>query len=88
FGEIPRTRFERKDFWLKAQLSSGGSSGKAPGSHVALPDGRHAWEVNASAVTDPRELVRAAAAQVLAGATVGAALGHGDIPAVGTLTTT
>ncbi|WAC57818.1 polyketide synthase Pks13 [Gordonia sp. SL306] len=88
FGEIPRTRFERKDFWLKAQLSSGGSSGKVPGSHVALPDGRHAWEVNASAVTDPRELVRAAAAQVFAGATVGAALGHGDIPAVGTLTTT
>ncbi|AZG46846.1 polyketide synthase Pks13 [Gordonia insulae] len=88
FADIPRTRFERKEFWLKAQLSSGGSSGKVPGSHVALPDGRHAWEVNASAVTDPRELVRAAAAQVLPDATVGAAIGHGDIPSSGTLTTT
>ncbi|MFW0786237.1 polyketide synthase Pks13 [Gordonia sp. CPCC 206044] len=87
FADIPRTRFERKDFWLKAQLSSG-SSGKVPGSHVALPDGRHAWEVGAPAVTDPRELVRAAAAQVLADATVGAAIGHGEIPSTGTLTTT
>ncbi len=88
FGDVPRTRFERKEFWLKAQVSSGGSSGSVPGSHVALPDGRHAWEVNASAVTDPRQLVRAAAAQVMAEATVGAAVAHGDFPSSGTVTTT
>ncbi|AFR46880.1 polyketide synthase Pks13 [Gordonia sp. KTR9] len=88
FAAIPRTRFERKDFWLTASISSGGSAGTVPGSHVALPDGRHAWEVNASAVTDPRELVRAAAAQVLTNAGVGASVAHGDIPTSGTLTTT
>ncbi|MGW6032023.1 polyketide synthase Pks13 [Gordonia terrae] len=85
---IPRTRFERKDFWLTANISSGGSAGKIPGSHVALPDGRHAWEVNASAVTDPRALVHAAAGQVLANATVGAAVTHGEVPKTGTVTTT
>ena len=85
---IPRTRFERKEFWLTAKISSGGSAGTVPGSHVALPDGRHAWEVNAAAVTDPRELVRAAAAQVLANAAVGASVAHSAIPASGTLTTT
>ncbi|GAB90550.1 polyketide synthase Pks13 [Gordonia rhizosphera] len=88
FGDVPRTRFERKEFWLKAQVSSGGSSASVPGSHVALPDGRHAWEVNASAVTDPRQLVRAAAAQVMAEATVGAAVAHGEFPSSGTVTTT
>ncbi|MBD0863031.1 acyltransferase domain-containing protein [Gordonia sp. zg691] len=88
FAAIPRTRFERKEFWLTANLSSGGSAGKVPGSHVALPDGRHAWEVNAAAVSDPRELVRAAAAQVLNNAGVGAAVAHGQIPTAGTVTTT
>ena len=88
FGDIPRTRFERREFWLKAQLASGGSAGTVPGSHVALPDGRHAWEVNASAVADTRELVRAAAAQVMADAVVGAVVTHAQIPASGTVTTT
>lgn len=88
FADVPRTRFERKDYWLKAQVSGGGSAGRAPGSHVALPDGRHAWEVNAAAVTDPRELVRAAAAEVISGASVGASESYADLPAEGTLTTT
>ncbi|MEE4023928.1 polyketide synthase Pks13 [Gordonia sp. PKS22-38] len=88
FGDVPRTRFERREFWLKATISGGGSAGSVPGSHVALPDGRHAWEVSASAVTDPRELVRAAAAQVLSDAAVGAALTHASVPGDGTLTTT
>ncbi|MFE0748513.1 polyketide synthase Pks13 [Gordonia sp. NPDC058843] len=88
YAAIPRTRFERKEFWLTAKISSGGSAGTVPGSHVALPDGRHAWEVNAAAVTDPRELVRAAAAQVLSNASVGASVAHGEIPGAGTLTTT
>ncbi len=89
FAEVPRTRFERKEFWLQStKISSNSGAGRIPGAHVALPDGRHAWEVNASAVTDPRELVREAAAQVLSNATVGAAISHDSIPASGTLTTT
>ena len=88
YADIPRTRFDRKPFWLTAQISSGGTAGRIPGSHVALPDGRHAWEVNAAAVTDPRELVRAAAAEVFDDARVGAAATHGEFPKTGTLTTT
>ena len=63
YADVPRTRFERKQFWLTASYSASGS-GAVPGAHVALPDGRHAWEVNASVVTDPRPLVAAAAGQV------------------------
>lgn len=88
FADIPRTRFERKDYWLKATVNSSGGTGSVPGAHVALPDGRHAWEVTASVVGDPRELVRAAAAQVLADATLGATRAHGPTPTAGTLTTT
>ncbi|WP_431818484.1 polyketide synthase Pks13 [Gordonia jacobaea] len=88
YADIPRTRFDRKPFWLTAQISSGGTAGRIPGSHVALPDGRHAWEVNAAAVTDPRELVRAAAAEVFDDARVGAAATHGEFPKTGSLTTT
>ncbi|QKT05869.1 acyltransferase domain-containing protein [Gordonia sp. X0973] len=88
FADIPRTHFDRRDYWLKAELASGSGAGRVPGSHVALPDGRHAWEVNASAVDDPRALVAAAASQVFADATVGASEAHGDFPTSGTLTTT
>ncbi|MFT4125042.1 MAG: polyketide synthase Pks13 [Gordonia sp. (in: high G+C Gram-positive bacteria)] len=88
FADIPRTRFERKPFWLTAEIAAGGGTGRVPGAHVALPDGRHAWEVSAAAVTDLGELVRSAAAQVLDGAMVGATAAHGAIPADGTLTTT
>ncbi|MFT4199744.1 polyketide synthase Pks13 [Gordonia sp. (in: high G+C Gram-positive bacteria)] len=88
FANIPRTAFERRDYWLTAELASGSGTGKIPGSHVALPDGRHAWEVNASAVDDPRALVAAAAAQVFADPTVGAAQAHGAFPTSGTVTTT
>ncbi len=88
FADIPRTHFDRRDYWLTAELASGSGAGKIPGSHVALPDGRHAWEVNAAAVDDPRALVASAAAQVLADATVGASEAHGAFPTSGTLTTT
>ncbi|GAB18791.1 putative polyketide synthase [Gordonia effusa NBRC 100432] len=88
FADIPRTRFERKPYWLQAQISGGGSAGRAPGSHVALPDGRHAWEVNAAAVTDPRELVRSAAAEVISDVQVGASEAYAELPTDGTLTTT
>ncbi|MBD0022252.1 acyltransferase domain-containing protein [Gordonia pseudamarae] len=87
YADVPRTRFERKQFWLTASYSASGT-GSVPGAHVALPDGRHAWEVSASVVTDPRALVAAAAGQVLTGVAVGAVETHAPIPASGTVTTT
>ncbi|MFZ2509532.1 MAG: beta-ketoacyl synthase N-terminal-like domain-containing protein, partial [Gordonia sp. (in: high G+C Gram-positive bacteria)] len=55
YGNVPRTSFDRKRYWLTAAVSSGSGLTSVPGSHVALPDGRHAWEVAAGAVTDLRE---------------------------------
>lgn len=89
YADIPRTAFLRKSYWPKTRaLVAGGGASRVPGAHVALPDGRHAWEISASAVTDPVELVRAAAAQVLGDVSVGATVAHGAVPASGTLTTT
>ncbi|MGW5378600.1 polyketide synthase Pks13 [Nocardia sp. NPDC003999] len=87
YADVPRTTFVRKEYWPKVQLSSGGN-GRVPGAHVALPDGRHVWEVQASSVTDLAGLVRAAAAQVLSDVSLGASIPHAPIPAAGTLTTT
>ncbi|MFI5538611.1 polyketide synthase Pks13 [Nocardia sp. NPDC051900] len=87
YADVPRTTFVRKEYWPKVQLSSGGN-GRVPGAHVALPDGRHVWEVQASSVTDLSGLVRAAAAQVLSDVSLGASIPHAPIPAAGTLTTT
>ncbi|WP_433564006.1 polyketide synthase Pks13 [Nocardia sp. CA-151230] len=90
FAAAPRTAFLRKQYWPKVTGSFGGGAGNArvPGAHVALPDGRHVWEVQAPAVTDLAALVNAAAAQVLSDVTVGASIAHGAVPAAGTLTTT
>ncbi len=87
YANAPRTAFQRKEFWLDVQVSASGS-GRAPGSHVSLPDGRHVWEVAASAVSDLNDLVTSAAAQVLSDVTLTAAVPRGDVPASGTLTTT
>ncbi|EOM76632.1 acyltransferase domain-containing protein [Rhodococcus rhodnii] len=87
FAEIPRTAFVRKSYWLDTVVSTSGE-GRVPGSHVALPDGRHVWEVRADVVTDVDVLVRAAAAQVLSDVTLTASVARGDVPAAGTLTTT
>ncbi|WP_051021990.1 polyketide synthase Pks13 [Nocardia pneumoniae] len=87
YADIPRTTFLRKEYWPKARMSAGGN-GRIPGAHVALPDGRHVWEVQASAVTDLAALVHAAAAQVLSDVSLGASIPHASIPAAGTLTTT
>ncbi|MGQ4598764.1 polyketide synthase Pks13 [Nocardia sp. R6R-6] len=87
YAEIPRTTFLRKEYWPKVELSSGGN-GRVPGAHVALPDGRHVWEVRASSVTGLVELVNAAAAQVLSDVSLGASIPHAPIPTSGTLTTT
>ncbi|MFF7938162.1 polyketide synthase Pks13 [Nocardia gamkensis] len=87
YADVPRTTFVRKEYWPKVRLATGGN-GRLPGAHVALPDGRHVWEVQASSVTDLAGLVRAASAQVLSDVSLGASIPHAPIPAVGTLTTT
>ncbi|RDI61707.1 polyketide synthase Pks13 [Nocardia pseudobrasiliensis] len=92
YADIPRTAFLRKEYWPKVGLGLGvlgsGTGGQLPGSHVALPDGRHAWEVSAAAVTDLAALVNAAAAQVLSDVSLGASIAHSPLPASGALTTT
>ncbi|QBS42361.1 polyketide synthase Pks13 [Nocardia sp. CS682] len=88
YADIPRTAFVRKEFWPKVSLASGSGNARVPGAHVAMPDGRHAWEVQASAVTDLAALVNAAAAQVLSDVSLGASVAHATVPATGTLTTT
>ncbi len=69
YADIPPTRFKRKEHWLNAQFSADGSS-MIPGSHVAMPDGRHVWEYAAQGPTDLAALVKAAALQVLPDATL------------------
>ncbi|WP_280468493.1 polyketide synthase Pks13 [Nocardia cyriacigeorgica] len=87
YADIPRTAFVRKEYWPKATMSAGGNN-RAPGAHVALPDGRHVWEVQAGAVADLAALVNSAAAQVLGEVALGASIAHSAPPASGTLTTT
>ncbi|MCP2318442.1 polyketide synthase 13 [Nocardia amikacinitolerans] len=88
YADVPRTVFVRKEYWPKAQINSGSGNTKVPGAHVALPDGRHVWEVQAGVVTDLPALVKSAAVQVLSDVAVGASITHGALPAAGTLTTT
>lgn len=73
YANIPPTRFKRKDHWLDVSFSAGSSSVIMPGAHVALPDGRHAWEYTPRGLTDLPTLVKAAAAEVLADAQLVAA---------------
>jgi polyketide synthase 13 len=65
YANIPPTRFKRKEHWLDVHFSAGSSSVIMPGSHVALPDGRHVWEYIPRGLTDLAALVKAAAAEVL-----------------------
>jgi len=88
YADIPRTAFVRKEYWPKVNIAAGSGNGRAPGAHVAMPDGRHAWEVQAAAVTDLAAVVQAAAAQVLSDVALGATVVHSPLPASGTLTTT
>ncbi|NUP27177.1 MAG: acyltransferase domain-containing protein, partial [Nocardia sp.] len=88
YADIPRTAFVRKHYWPKVSGFSAGGSTRAPGASVALPDGRHVWEVRAASVDDLPALVRSAAAQVLADVHPGASVAHAPLPATGTLTTT
>ncbi|MFG1790909.1 polyketide synthase Pks13 [Nocardia sp. NPDC049149] len=88
YADVPRTSFVRKEFWPKVSLSAGSGNTRVPGAHVALPDGRHAWEVQAASAGDLAALVNTAAAQVLSDVSLGASIAHGAVPATGTLTTT
>ncbi|MCL2533672.1 MAG: polyketide synthase Pks13 [Nocardiaceae bacterium] len=87
YADLPRTAFLRKRHWIDARVSSSGNT-RVPGAHVALPDGRHAWEVEASAVTDLNALVTVAASQLFADVALTGAVAHGEVPSAGTLTTT
>ena len=69
YAHIPPTRFRRKEHWLNARFSADGSS-LIPGTHVAMPDGRHVWEYAAQGQADLAALVKAAAVQVLPDATL------------------
>ncbi len=69
YADIPPTRFRRKEHWLNAHFSADGSA-LIPGTHVAMPDGRHVWEYAGGGVTDLAALVKAAAVQVLPDATL------------------
>ncbi|MGB7145737.1 acyltransferase domain-containing protein, partial [Mycobacterium sp.] len=64
YANIPPTRFRRKEHWLDAHFSGDGSV-LMPGTHVAMPDGRHVWEYAPRGETDLAALVKAAATQVL-----------------------
>jgi polyketide synthase 13 len=64
YANIPPTRFRRKEHWLNAHFTGDGSV-LMPGTHVAMPDGRHVWEYAPRDETDLAALVKAAATQVL-----------------------
>jgi polyketide synthase 13 len=82
YANIPPTRFKRKEHWLDAHFSGDGSA-IIPGTHVALPDGRHVWEyAPRNGETDLAALVRAAATQVLPDAQL-AASEHRAVPGAG-----
>ncbi|MFD6398828.1 polyketide synthase Pks13 [Nocardia sp. NPDC060249] len=88
YADVPRTAFVRKEYWPKVSISSGGGSTRVPGAHVAMPDGRHAWEIQASSVSDLAVLVTSAAAQVFSTVSVSVSHAHAALPTAGTLTTT
>ncbi|BBY40336.1 polyketide synthase [Mycobacterium mantenii] len=68
YANIPPTRFKRKEHWLDVHFSGDGSV-IMPGTHVALPDGRHVWEfAPRNGETDLAALVKSAATQVLSDA--------------------
>jgi polyketide synthase 13 len=81
YANIPPTRFKRKEHWLDVHFSGDGSV-LPPGSHVALPDGRHVWEYAPRTTTDLADLVKQAAAQVIPDAQL-AATEQRAVPAYG-----
>ena len=88
FAPVPGTRFERKRLWPQVTIGGGSSEGAMPGAHVALPDGRHAWQVQAHVVPSVDALIGLAAAVVAPGATITAINRPGVLPPSGVVTTT
>ncbi|MCW4354620.1 polyketide synthase Pks13 [Hoyosella sp. YIM 151337] len=89
-GELtapPATPWIKRPHWTQARAASGGGTQRVPGAHVSLPDGQHAWEVQAQAVSDLDSLVLGAAGQVLSDVHLGAVIYHGQLPDKGSLTT-
>jgi polyketide synthase 13 len=64
YANVPPTRFRRKEHWLDVRFSGDGSV-LMPGTHVAMPDGRHVWEYAPRGETDLAALVKTAATRVL-----------------------
>ncbi len=87
YADLPRTRWNRKRLWLTARIGSAGVL-RAPGAHVALPDGRHAWQAVPTAVGAPAELALAAARQVLTAPVLTASSVLGELGAAESVTTT
>ncbi|WP_333618875.1 polyketide synthase Pks13 [Dietzia sp.] len=88
YAPVPGTIFERKRLWPQLSFGGGSGEGSMPGSHVALPDGRHAWQVQAHAVPSLDALVGAAAAAVAPGTRIVAINRPGVLPPSGVVTTT
>ncbi|MFW0874396.1 polyketide synthase Pks13 [Rhodococcoides corynebacterioides] len=81
YAPIPRTAFLRKEHWLHADVTLGGSPAR-----VALPDGRTVWETPVARVSSADDLVRRLASEVLPDVVVGAVVA-GDPPTTGSITT-
>lgn len=88
FAALPTTRFARKRLWPQVSAGGGSGEGSMPGSHVALPDGRHAWQAQAQVAPSLDALVAAAATAVLPGAQITGITRPGVLPAIGVITTT
>lgn len=88
YAPVPGTAWKRRTLWPQVTAGGGSGDGRMPGSHVALPDGRHAWQVRAEVVPSVDALMTAAAASVLEGATLTAVNRPGVLPASGAVTTT
>lgn len=88
YAAVPGTAWKRRTLWPQVTAGGGSGEGRMPGSHVALPDGRHAWQVQASVVPSVDALMQAAAASVVEGATLTAVNRPGVLPPAGTVTTT
>lgn len=89
YAPIPRTAFLRKEHWLHADVSLGGSPAR-----VALPDGRTVWETPVARVASADDLVRRLASEVLSDVAVGAVVGGvggadavDSVPTTGSITT-
>ena len=88
YAPVPGTAWKRRTLWPTVTAGGGSGEGRMPGSHVALPDGRHAWQVRAEVVPSVDALMTAAAASVVDGAVLTAVNRPGVLPVSGAVTTT